>query len=253
VPPGRSASSAATTSSTWRSASDAIADSSTRHRASGRRRSTPSPLQGASTSTRSNASASHERAAPAVGDDGCTVGARADRPRRATSPRRPASHVARHHQSVRADPFRHRGALAARAAHTSSTRVAGLWVEHVDHHLAGLVLRRRPALGHRRAARAGRRCRARRPTTPPTLPLHRDARARELGDERLRGRPGRVRSQRDRGRLVLDSSAARASASPRVGPQPVDQPVGVRQRHRVVAVLGQGGPADDIARSTAFT
>ena len=82
TPPGRTACSAETSSSRWSALSAARSAGVRRHRASGRRRSAPRPVQGASTSTRSYAPGSSVPDRPPVARPHVLDRVRGHRPQR---------------------------------------------------------------------------------------------------------------------------------------------------------------------------
>ena len=205
---------AAASSSRWSAASSRRRRAAAiRQRASGRRRSTPSPVHGASSSTRSNAPSRTGRRRPSA-----TTGA--------TDVARPSRAAARAHESAAApgcrsaattspsSPMRSaaRGRLAARRGRDVEHALARLRVEHA----------RRPPGSPGPAAWRGRRATA---ASAPRSPVCRtssasgDERARLDVDARRRAArrstasavvPHRVHPQRDRRRLVVELRASRA-------------------------------------------
>ena len=234
----------------------------TRQRASGRRRSTPSPVHGASSSTRSNVPVDARKLA-AVGDD--RHDERRQRARRAPRVIRAHArrvHVGRDDEPVVAHALGDAVALPPGAAATSSTRSPGCGSSTADDGLARLVLRRdagRRATRAQRAEVAGvaheqrvgherRRARPRR------------RRAQLGGRRRRRWRAHAVHAQRDRRRFVVERRASRARPSrPSSSTSMLHDPVGMRRAHadrrrrRRRRAAATAGPVRASARSTPLT
>ncbi len=148
-PPGRTAAAASPSSVALERGQPGDGLGDVRQRASGRRRRTPSPLQGASTSTASKLPGG-TGSRRAVGDHGPDV-VEVQSVGRLGHPA--AAGPGSTSTATTSPPSPVRSAIAVAlppgAAATSSTRSPGLRREDVDHGLAGLVLGRGPALGDR--------------------------------------------------------------------------------------------------------
>ena len=161
TPPGATSCTAASTSSVWSVARRSTSSGCTRQRASGRRRSTPRPEHGASTSTRSKHAGAKAAGVPSAGHDEQQVGlerldVRDHRPRLGSARTSDAT-------TQRARRGKSRRLAAGRRAQVGDP-LAGLRLDEVGHPLRRLVLdvavgalRDRGALVHRARARRARR------------------------------------------------------------------------------------------------
>ena len=129
-------------------------------------------------------------------------------------------------------------ALPPGAAARSSDPLPRLRREHVDHRLAALVLRRRASVAHRRQAAgvadAAHDHRVAHQATRFDLGAGRFELLGERGDRHL----ARIGAQRDRGRFVHGDQRLAGGSTAEVAGEALDQPVGVRERDRVVGGLG---------------
>ena len=221
----------------------------TRQRASARRRRTPSPLHGASRSTRSNDCALSGRRAT-VGDDrvqcaeaqapchvrdepepaGVHVDARPRHRRRRPAPRAPPPcHPARRRDRRRVRP----AAGRPRPPPPGSPGPAAWRAPHV---------RRRAGRGHRCPARSARRA-----PSAPRADVHGDAMRNSASSASAVTRRGFGRSVTAAGSFIA-ASAPRRRVGAEIGFEPRDEPVGIRQRDRTVGGLGPRRPEPADAR-----
>ena len=143
-------------------------------------------------------------------------------------------------------------ALPPGAAATSAIRSPDVGIEDSDERLTRLVLRAWPG---RRVPRAARRIAdaaddERVGTSAPRSTLH--ARAAQLGFERVGRGFARVRAKgHGRGFVHRDERGMGVVVAEVTG-EPLDEPVGIRERDRVGRGSGHGGPSRVSARSTAL-
>ena len=197
------------------SASSAASRGCTRQRASGRRRSTPSPVHGASSSTRSKVP-SRDRQPASVGDDGHDRGEAGTR----AAPRIDRAHARRLRRRPRprdrrrACARRSRSALPPGAAATSSTRSPGCGSSAAT--TAWLAWSCGVTRPSRTAASAPRspvwRTRSAPGTSAPRLDLDAGARSSAATSSVVVAR--RVHAQRDRRRLVVERERGERVVAP---------------------------------------